>query len=153
MIAEARLPFATRAPVPAAPPAADPISDMLTPSFGDARIHETEADTQNALLMVTLALRAYHLEHGAYPPTLAALTPGYLRAVPDDPFALSGALRYKRQGARYILYSVGPDGKDDGGAAIFDRTKPAPTSSDGSDRRRWVEQDSRGDIVAGVNIY
>jgi len=153
MIADARRPFAARAPVPAASPAADPISDMLAPSFWNTRIRETEANTQNALLMVTLALRAYKMEHGVYPATLAALAPNYLQAVPDDPFALSGALRYKRQGARYILYSVGPDGKDDGGAAIFDRTKPAPTSSDGSDRRRWVEQDSRGDIVAGVNIY
>ncbi len=153
MIAEARLPFATRAPVPAAPPAADPISDMLAPSFWNTRIRETEANTQNALLMVTLALRAYKMEHGVYPATLAALAPNYLQAVPDDPFALSGALRYKRQGARYILYSVGPDGKDDGGRPIFDRTKTAPSSASASDPRYYVLNDSQGDVVAGVNIY
>ncbi len=152
MIAEGRQPFAARSPVPAVSPAADPISDMITPVFGNTRLNEVKADTENALLLTTLALRAYRLDHGAYPLTLAGLAPGYLQAVPADPFALSGPLRYKPLGARYVLYSVGPDGKDDGGAAIFDRTKPAPTNAEGSDRRHEVQENSQGDIVAGVNI-
>ena len=70
-----------------------------------------------------LALRAYRLEHGAYPATLAALTPAYLKQIPNDPFAASGPLHYKRQGSKYVLYSIGPDGKDDGGKPIFDATQ------------------------------
>jgi len=151
IVTEGRQPFAARSPIPAASPIANPISDMITPSFGNTRLNEVKADTENALLLVTLALRAYKLEHGAYPPTLTALTPRYLQAIPIDPFTLSGPLRYKLMGAKYMLYSVGPDGKDDGGAAIFDRTKPAPTTAEGSDQRRDVLQDSQGDIVAGVN--
>jgi len=153
IIADARRPFAARSPAPAAPPTADPISDMLTPTFGNTRIRETEADTQNALLLTMLALRAYKLDHGAYPATLAALAPGYLQAVPDDPFALSGPLRYKRLSAKYLLYSVGPDGKDDGGVAIFDRTNSAPLEPQDGDPRYWVREDSQGDVAAGVNIY
>ena len=77
--------------------------------------------------------------------------PQYLQAVPTDPFALSGPLRYKLAGAKPLLYSVGPDGKDDGGKAIFDRTIPAPTTPEAADRRHAVQENSVGDIVAGVN--
>ena len=149
-IANARQPYAAHLALPPLP--TDPINQIMLPIYSGVRLNEVKADTQNALLLTTLALRAYRLAHGAYPPTLAALAPDYLHAVPADPFALSGPLRYKPLGTRYVLYSVGPDGKDDGGRAIFDRTKPAPTTAEGSDRRRYILQDSRGDIVAGVNI-
>lgn len=149
-IANARQPYAAHLALPPLP--TDPMNQILLPIYAGVRLNEVKADTQNALLLVTLALRAYKLDHSAYPLTLAALAPRYLRAVPADPFALSGPLRHKHSGAKYLLYSVGPDGKDDGGAAIFDRTKPASTTAEGSDQRRYVQQDSQGDIVAGVNI-
>ena len=151
IIADGHKPFAARGPAPAAAQTADPFADMVTPSLGGTRMNEVRADTQNALLLTLLALRAYKLDHGAYPLALSALVPRYLAAVPADPFALSGPLRYKLAGARPLLYSVGPDGKDDGGKAIFDRTLPAPTNADGYDRRRAVQENSAGDVVAGVN--
>lgn len=112
-----------------------------------------EADTENSLLMTQLALRSYKLDHGAYPKTLLALVPGYLKAVPTDPFALSGPLKYKLAGAKYVLYSMGPDGRDDGGKAILDATTAAPPRRSKNDPRRWVQEDSTGDVVAGVNIF
>jgi type II secretory pathway pseudopilin PulG len=148
--ANARQPYTAH---PAAPDVPEgPINQFLLPVFNQARLREVDASTQNALLLVTLALRAYRLDHGAYPPTLAALAPRYLHAVPTDPFALSGPLRYKRTGTSYVLYSVGPDGKDDGGMAIFDRTLHTPTTPEANDRRHEVQENSQGDIVAGVNI-
>ena len=148
-IANARQPYAAHPAAPVMPD--DPVSQLLLPVFVGASLDEVNANTQNALLLTSLALRAYRLEYGAYPPTLAALAPHYLQAVPADPFALSAPLRYKHTGGRYLLYSVGPDGKDDGGKAIFDRTKPAPSSVGASDRRYLVNENSQGDIVAGVN--
>ena len=148
-IADARQPYATRSSVPA--PGLDPVNEILVPMFGNTRFNEVYADTENALLVTTLALRAYKLGHGAYPPNLTALVPDYLQTVPNDPFALSGPILYKRTGAKYLLYSVGPDGKDDGGAAIFDKTLPAPTNPGGYERRRLVQENSQGDIVAGIN--
>ena len=148
-IADARRPYAVHIAPPPLPD--DPVNQILLPIFAGVRLDEVKDDTQNALLSVALALRAYKIDHGAYPPTLAALAPGYLQAVPADPFALSGPLLYKPLGTRYVLYSVGPDGKDDGGKAIFDRTIPAPTTAEGRDRRRLVQENSQGDIVAGVN--
>ena len=41
----------------------------------------------NRVAMTALAIRAYSLEHGQLPATLADLTPGYLPAVPEDPFS------------------------------------------------------------------
>ena len=149
-IAIARQPYAAHRMPPAVP--SDPVDQILLPVFAGVRFDEVEAHTQNALLLITLALQAYREDHAAFPATLRVLTPQYLRAVPDDPFALSGPMHYKRLGSRYLLYSVGPDGKDDGGKAIFDAALPAPTSPSDIDRRRIVEQDSLGDIVAGVNI-
>lgn len=147
IIANARQSYAKH---PADPPTpTDPFNRVLLPVFTQARLKEVDSVTQNALLTATLALRAYKLEHGAYPASLTALTPGYLKVVPPDPFALSGPLRYKRQGAAYSLYSVGPDGKDDGGRAIFDASSSGATR----DQRRRVNADSIGDIVAGVNLF
>lgn len=95
----------------------------MTDSYGDT--HETfhrqvlpEVQTIGRLLMVELALRQYQLAHDAWPDTLDELVPQYLREVPTDPFDAEGRpLRYKRSGEGYLLYSVGYDGKDDGGRA------------------------------------
>jgi hypothetical protein len=35
--------------------------------------------------------------------------------VPKDIFAEDAPLHYKREGAGYLLYSVGPNGRDDAG--------------------------------------
>jgi hypothetical protein len=79
-------------------------------------IHET-AQAQNALDMaiVACALERYHLAHGEYPETLAVLAPEYLKTIPPD--VVDGQpLHYRRtREGRFILYSVGWDGKDDGG--------------------------------------
>jgi hypothetical protein len=104
------------------------------------------------LLLVTLALRAYHEEHHAYPETLNALTPDYLTAVPADPFVAGQPLRYYRTGAKYVLYSVGPDGKDDHGKPIDDRTFYMFASPEQREAKRYaMAPNSKGDILAGVN--
>lgn len=149
-IAQARQPYALHPAMPPLPN--DLVNQVLLPSNGKLRLYEVRADTQNALLLATLALQAYHQDHKSYPATLAALAPDYLKAIPTDPFALSGPLRYKRVGAKYALYSVDPDGKDDGGKAIFDATQPAPSPTSTIDRRRDVLDNSTGDVVAGVNL-
>ena len=149
VIENAHQPYAARP----APPAMllDYMTQIFVPSDLDfERLSDMENETENALLAVSFALRAYRLEHGAYPPTLNALVPGYLARVPDDPFALSGPLHYKRSGSKYVLYSVGPDGKDDQGTPIFNTNQPPPPPGH-EDARHSVWANSRGDIVAGVN--
>ena len=150
-IANARQPYAAHLPAPPIP--SDPLNQMmLWEGLNMARLSEAVTDTQSALLLTMLALHAYKLEHNSYPTSLSALVPQYLKAVPTDPFALSGPISYKVLGAKFFLYSVGPDGKDDGGTAVFDKTVLAPLLKATYDRRYLVTAESRGDIVAGVNV-
>lgn len=79
--------------------------------------------TQNVLqkqTFLTLALTACALErhwlaHGRYPETLPELVPTYIDKVPVD--LIDGQpLRYRRtDDGKFLLYSLGLDGKDDGG--------------------------------------
>jgi len=78
------------------------------------RFKQADADAKDEMFLVALALQAWRAEHGRYPDTLEALVPDILKAVPADPFG-RGPLQYRRDGETYVLYSVGPDGRDDGG--------------------------------------
>jgi hypothetical protein len=60
------------------------------------------------------ALAAYRADHNAYPAKLADLMPKYVREVPRDVFHDS-VLHYRRESEGYLLYSVGANGRDDGG--------------------------------------
>jgi hypothetical protein len=67
------------------------------------------------LSTAAIALKCYHLKHGEYPPSLAALTPEFISQVPRDPID-GQPLRYRRNSdGTFQLYSIGDDGKDDGG--------------------------------------
>jgi hypothetical protein len=150
-IQRARRPYMSHPPP--LPTPADPLVPYLVDEDAGTRLRDADSRAQNALLLTTFALHAYRLEHGAYPATLASLVPGYLTAVPADPFAVSGPIRYRPSGSRYVLYSIGPDGKDDGGMPICDRTKSGPAVPGGQDQRAFTQPNSLGDIVAGVNVY
>jgi len=67
------------------------------------------------LLMADVALRCYKSERGSVPARLQDLVPKYISKVPQDPFS-QGQMIYRPQaGATWLVYSVGPDGVDDGG--------------------------------------
>ena len=123
----------------------DWVSRYFGPDYPTLRVKWVDRSAQHALLLTALALRAYRLDHHVYPAALVDLTPAYLLAVPRDPFH-DGPLLYRRHGASYVLYSVGPDGQDDGGRPIF-----APGEK--GHARYYVWPERRGDIVAGINIW
>ena len=69
-------------------------------------------------LIVMMALELYKRKHGELPGQLKTLTPEFMPTVPLDPFNDSdteGVLKYRRNGESYLLYSLGFNGKDDGG--------------------------------------
>jgi hypothetical protein len=68
------------------------------------------ARQEHANLLVALALEMLLRDKGAYPEKLSDLTD----KAPADLFSGKGLI-YKREGLGYLLYSVGPDEKDDGG--------------------------------------
>ncbi len=69
---------------------------------------------------VALAIERARLASGELPADEAHLAPACLKAVPRDPFA-GEPLRYRRLEPGYVVYSLGPDGLDDGGVEKADR--------------------------------
>lgn len=124
----------------------DPYNKMILPTLERSHFHATRDQTGNILLMVQLALRAFELERGRLPETLDELVPDYLKKVPVDPFGGGEKLHYKRNAKGYVLYSVGPDGKDNAGQPITRRKGLIKATT-----RYLVDDDSTGDFVAGIN--
>ncbi len=98
----------------------NPLAQSCMPVFVRARAASCRSEAITTLLQTEVALRRYKLDHGRYPDRLKQLAPAYLRAVPIDPFGRGKPLRYKplKGGSEYLLYSLGQDMRDDGGAAV-----------------------------------
>ena len=108
---------------------------VMLPALGRTVFTNWILQTQRDGLDLVLAIRAYEAENGALPEMLEALVPAYVEALPPDPFAEQGTLVYRvlgepdERGLRYLLYSVGRDGEDNGGAAS-ERMRDAAYSTD-----------------------
>jgi hypothetical protein len=77
--------------------------------------------------IAAVAAERYRRAHGGWPESLEALAPAYLGAVPADPYD-GQPLRYRRLGDGVVIYSVGPDGADNGGH--LDRKDPLAEGND-----------------------
>ncbi len=128
LIRNARQPYYRH---PAPPPLPkDSFSRVMAPTYAEVAAGGARASALLRVMEVRLAVRAFTLEHGAPPRSIQALVPGYLPRIPRDPFA-PRSITYRLKQGRPLVYSVGPDGVDDGGRSI-----KGPVSSG-----------SRGDLV------
>lgn len=92
-----------------------------------------EYEAERRMLLADIARSRYELENGETPSSLGRLVPAYLPAIPLDP--MDGLpIRY-RLGPRgeSILYSVGPDCRDDNGDPDRPDAKPATALSHSRD--------------------
>jgi hypothetical protein len=89
---------------------------MDVPVWVGAKVAEARSEATLAVAEAVFALRLYKAEHREYPESLDALSPAFLQAVPTDPFT-SKPLVYVRQEDGFLVYSMGLNGKDDGGLA------------------------------------
>ena len=64
--------------------------------------------------VVAVAIERFRRDRGTMPAGLGDLVPVYLTAVPADPYP-GHDLLFRAGPGRYTIYSVGPDGKDNGG--------------------------------------
>ena len=64
------------------------------------------------MAQVALALAVYKAERGTFPAKLEQLIPWYLETIPKDYFT-DRPLIYKIRGKGYILYSAGPNMRED----------------------------------------
>lgn len=93
-----------------------PLTLLLLPSLkacADA-VSRNEADRDAT--RVAIASERFYLKHGRLPNKLAELVPGFLVSLPDDPFD-GASLRYRLDVQEYVVYSVGVNGRDDGGVS------------------------------------
>ena len=97
---------------------------------GERAIH---VEMERQLTLAAIALKRFQLRHGKLPQNLEALVPEFLPVRPYDYMsAKTLGYRLKDKGS-YALYSVGDDGKDDGG-------DPAP--SPGTPAGLWAGRDA-----------
>ncbi len=105
----------------------------IQPVIFKARFKYEYTHCTNQMLLLQLALRSCKATTGSYPAKLSDLTPRYLKQIPTDRFAPTATYNYKQTPKGYILYSIGPDGRDDKGKTI-----PRPTAP---------KENDLGDIV------
>lgn len=128
----AALPSSKRPAEPAVPD--NTFMKMIVPSVSIVVFKADQSLTAFHLHETELAVRAYLLDNQRLPESLTALVPEYLPAVPSDPFA-DGPVRAKASTNCLLIYSVGPDGVDDGGTAP---------------KEQFTSRQSKGDIVVTV---
>lgn len=126
-----------------------PLVDLVAPATQFARFKYATVQTGDTLLRTALAVRVYRERTGKSPANLADLVAAkLLDHIPDDPFASPGTpLRYKLQpNGKPLIYSVGPDGIDNGGQGIVGKTTKGTAT-------RVVSIESHGDMVTGWSEY
>jgi hypothetical protein len=73
------------------------------------------AETERSMVICAVALKRFSLRHGAPPGSLDSLVPEFVSSVPVD-YMDGKPLKYRLNADKtFVLYSVGEDGKDDGG--------------------------------------
>jgi hypothetical protein len=73
------------------------------------------------MAITAIALKRYQLKHGNYPADLNLLVPEFVPAVPLDPVDGQPLRYHQNADGTFILYSVGENGKDDGGDASLEK--------------------------------
>ncbi|MGD0541353.1 MAG: hypothetical protein ABSB33_07540 [Tepidisphaeraceae bacterium] len=94
-------------------------TSILAPSLSRAFETLATGEAGDACAQAAVAMTRFRLDHGTLPSHLADLVPAYLDAVPIDPFD-GHPLRLAIKSDKWIIYSIGPDGIDDGGAEMHD---------------------------------
>jgi hypothetical protein len=88
-----------------------PVSSMIMPPLGKLFLEDAKARSRYEITRTALALEQWRLAHGAWPESLEQLVPELLNSPPVDIFS-GEKLRYRRTDMGIVLYSVGPDGRD-----------------------------------------
>jgi hypothetical protein len=90
------------------------VTKMLLPAYDNAMEHRDLATAAQRQQEIALALSAYRSMHGRYPRTLGQAEKLWGHRFSPDPCS-SKPFIYHSSGGQFKLYSIGPNGKDDGG--------------------------------------
>ena len=102
------------------------VSRMLLPKLTIIHIREADHTARIRVAQTALAVERFRRAHNeSLPASLGELVPAYLNAVPLDPID-GQKLRFKKLAKGYVIYSIGSDGRDDGGAEPDPQNRSAP---------------------------
>jgi len=91
------------------------LTRMLMPALGRILDIETRHLAHLRSTQTALAVERYRLNEGRMPQSLDNLVPAYMEVVPTDPFD-GQKLKYRTRETGFVVYSVGEDLTDEGGA-------------------------------------
>lgn len=90
-------------------------TSLLVPAVGDVFRWQAQTLSLRRAAAVLLAATRQRLETGTIPATISELTAKPAPPTTEDPFSAGEPLRMKQAENVLLVYSVGPDGEDDGG--------------------------------------
>jgi hypothetical protein len=91
------------------------VTSVMAPALSNVLRSEMRGRALHRAAEVLVAATRARLTGGSLPDAIEALVPENLPAVPRDPFTDGKPLLAKRADDKWIVWSVGPDGEDDGG--------------------------------------
>lgn len=103
------------------------LSALMLPALGTVRLQAFKAEARHAAATGLVAATRQRLAGGHLPDTLEAIDREWLPAMPTDPYTGTTLtdrqpLRSRSADGEFVVWSVGPDGEDDGG--------PVPAGAD-----------------------
>lgn len=111
------------------------LAKLALPVYPSVIVRIAATDVFIRQAMVACALERFRISHREFPEALNKLVPDYLSQSVQDIF-VDQRLRYHREGReRYVLYSVGWNEEDDGGAI---ETKPGHADRRDDQSGDWV---------------
>ena len=87
----------------------------LIPAIGKAIENVEKARMRHTTALVAIAATEFRVAHDNLPEKADSLVPDFLPCLPKDTFHDTSRVRYSRKDDGVAIYSVGPNGKDDGG--------------------------------------
>ena len=87
----------------------------LIPAIGKAIEDVGKARMRHTTALVAIAATEFRVAHDNLPEKADSLVPDFLPCLPKDTFHDTLRVRYSRKNDGVAIYSVGPNGKDDGG--------------------------------------
>ena len=109
------------------------LTSLLTSDFSKALSALVVTETIRQQTITAIALERYRLKQGKYPEKLMELIPDYLAQIPSDPMD-GRPMRYRlNPDGTFTLWSVGFDGKDDGGDITMPDSKKQNFPQDAKD--------------------
>ena len=91
-----------------------PYSRQFLPALTRACQAQGRHEAMLDLMQIGILLERYKARNGSFPATLDAVAPDLGGSVPVDPFT-GKSYQYRALGAKFLLYSIGENRRDDGG--------------------------------------